>query len=99
MAEESIQTGVTGNTPTINTAELKTTYANACRIAQTPNEMVVDFGLFFGSIPAEGLKLETRVILTPDTAKRLMLNLASALQAHEAAFGVIELDVNKRRKA
>jgi hypothetical protein len=59
MAEETTQTGAGENTPAINIENLKTTYANVCRIAQTPNEVIVDFGLnpnFFGTILAEPLE-------------------------------------------
>ena len=101
MAEDTTQTGVGENTPTIDTENLRTTYANVCRIAQTPNEMIVDFGLnpnFFGAILPEPLKLENRIILSHDGAKRLMLHLANAIQSYEAKYGVIELDVAKRLK-
>ena len=101
MAEETTQTAVGENSPAIDTQELKTTYANVCRIAQTPNEMIVDFGLnpnFFGNILSEPLKLESRVILSHDGAKRLLLHLVNAIQSYEAKYGVIELDVAKRLK-
>jgi len=101
MADETIPAAVGENTPTINIDNLKTTYANVCRIAQTPNEMIVDFGLnpnFFGTILAEPLKLENRIILSHDAAKRLLLHLANAIQSYEAKYGVIELDVAKRVK-
>jgi len=101
MAEETTQTDAGENAPTIDTEDLKTTYANVCRIAQTPNEMIVDFGLnpnFFGTILAEPLKLENRIILSHDGAKRLLLHLATAIQSYEAKYGVIELDVAKRIK-
>ena len=101
MAEEATQSPTGDNAPAIDTATLKTTYANVCRIAQTPNEMIVDFGLnanFFGNILPEPLKLETRIILTHDAAKRLMLHLANSIQSYEAKYGVIELDVSKRLK-
>jgi len=101
MAEENPQTGAAENAPEISTENLKTTYANVCRIAQTPNEMIVDFGLnpnFFGNILSEPLKLENRIILSHDAAKRLLLHLANAIQSYEAKYGVIELDVAKRIK-
>jgi hypothetical protein len=101
MAEEATQTGASETSPAIDTAALKTTYANVCRIAQTPNEVIVDFGLnpnFFGTILAEPLKLESRIILSHDAAKRLLLHLANAIQSYEAKYGVIELDINKRVK-
>lgn len=101
MAEEATQSPTGDTAPTIDTTTLKATYANVCRIAQTPNEMIVDFGLnpnFFGPILSEPLKLETRIILTHDAAKRLMLHLANSIQSYEAKYGPIELDIAKRLK-
>jgi hypothetical protein len=88
--------------PQIDAANLKTIYANVCRIAQTPNEVVVDFGMnlnFFGQIIDEPLKLENRVIMSHDAAKRLCIHLTATIQAYEAKYGAIELDVTKRLKA
>ena len=101
MADETTQTGVEENSPTINIDELKTTYANICRIAQTPNEIIVDFGMnpnFFGPILTEPLKLESRIIMSYDGAKRLLLHLANVIQSYEAKYGTIELEVGKRVK-
>lgn len=89
-------------TPTIDQAGLKTTYANVCRIAQTPNEVIVDYGMnpnFFGQMLDEPLKLETRVIMSHDAAKRLCLHLMATIQNYESKYGTIELDVTKRLKA
>lgn len=101
MADETAQKWEPENAPEINVENLRTTYANVCRIAQTPNELIIDFGLnpnFFGNILAEPLKLDTRVILSHDGAKRLLLHLASAIQSYEAKYGAIELDLTKRLK-
>ena len=87
--------------PPIDQSALKTTYANVCRIAQTPNEVIVDFGMnpnFFGAILDEPLKLENRVIMSHDAAKRLCIHLTATVQNFEAKYGVIELDVTKRLK-
>jgi hypothetical protein len=87
--------------PPIDQTALKTTYANVCRIAQTPNEVIVDFGMnpnFFGAILDEPLKLENRVIMSHDAAKRLCIHLTATVQNYEAKYGVIELDVTKRLK-
>jgi Protein of unknown function (DUF3467) len=89
------------STPSIDASNLKASYANVCRIAQTPNEVIVDFGLnpnFFGQILDEPLKLDHRVILSHDAAKRLCLHLTATIQNFEAKYGVIELDVAKRLK-
>ena len=87
--------------PQIDQAALKISYANVCRIAQTPNEVIVDFGMnpnFFGQILDEPLKLENRVIMSHDAAKRLCLHLMASIQNYESRYGTIELDVTKRLK-
>lgn len=87
--------------PKIDASNLKSVYANVCRIAQTPNEVIVDFGMnpnFFGAILDEPLKLDTRVIMSHDAAKRLCIHLTATIQAFEAKYGPIELDVTKRLK-
>lgn len=87
--------------PQVDTAHLKATYANVCRIAQTPNEVIVDFGLnpnFFGQLLDEPLRLDQRIILSHDAAKRLCIHLTQSIRAYEDRYGVIELDVQKRLK-
>lgn len=101
MPEETTQTNAAENVPAINTDDLKTIYANICRIVPTPTEIIVDFGLnpnFFMPIVSEIPKLESRVIMSPDGAKRLTQALAHTIQSYEAKYGVIELDVAKRVK-
>lgn len=88
-------------TPPVDASGLKTSYANVCRIAQTPNEVIVDFGMnpnFFGNILDEPLKLDNRIILSHDAAKRLCVHLTATIQNYEARYGAIELDVTKRLK-
>jgi hypothetical protein len=63
--------------------------------------VIIDFGMnpnFFGQILDEPLKLDQRVILSHDAAKRLCLHLNATLQNFESKYGVIELDVAKRLK-
>lgn len=93
---------VTPSVPQILQDNLNTSYANVCRIAQTPNEVIIDFGMnpnFFGQILDEPLRLNQRVIFSHDAAKRLCLHLTQTIQAYEAKYGVIELDVAKRMKS
>ncbi len=88
-------------TPQIDQTGLTVSYANVCRIAQTPNEVIVDFGMnpnFFGNILDEPLKLDNRVIMSHDAAKRLCLHLTATIQNFESRYGTIELDVAKRLK-
>jgi len=73
-------------------------YANFCRVNGTPEELIIDFGLNaqpFGA-PTEALKVNQRLVINYYTAKRLLGALSMSVQRHEAAFGVLETDVQKR---
>jgi hypothetical protein len=88
--------------PKIDKESIKTSYANVCRIAQTPNEVIVDFGMnpnFFGQVLDEPVTLDHRIILSHDAAKRLCIHLTNTIQAYEAKYGTIELDIAKRIKS
>ena len=73
-------------------------YANFCRVNGTPEELIIDFGLNaqpFGP-PTKPLKVNQRLVVNYFTAKRLLAALQMSVQRHEAAFGVLETDVQKR---
>jgi hypothetical protein len=74
------------------------TYANFVRVTGTPEELIVDFGLnkqVAGDV-ADPIHLTQRLVLNFFTAKRLAVALQMAVQRHEAAFGNLETDVQKR---
>ena len=74
------------------------TYTNFCRVTGTPEEVLIDFGLNahpFGQAP-EPIKVNQRIVLNYYTAKRMLAALQLTVQRHEAAFGVLETDVQKR---
>jgi hypothetical protein len=73
-------------------------YANFCRVNGTPEELIIDFGLNsqpFGT-PEKPLAVSQRLVVNYYTAKRLMGALQLSVQRHEAAFGVLETNVQKR---
>lgn len=73
-------------------------YANFCRVTGTPEELIIDFGLNpqpFG-IPTEPIPVTQRIITNFFTAKRMLHALQLTIQRHEATFGVLETDVQKR---
>ena len=83
----------------VDVTSLTTSYANVVGIAANINEVYLTFGLNtdpYNPAPTEAVKLDNRVIMTPDAAKRLCLNLNATLAAYEQRFGVIELDLQKR---
>ncbi len=71
-------------------------YANVCRVTGTAEEIVVDFGLFDGSDSQPRVDVRHRVALNLFTAKRLLYALSQALERHEAGFGNVETNVEKR---
>lgn len=82
----------------LDDSHLVACYANFCRVTGSPEELILDFGLNpqpFGA-PVETLQITQRIIVNFFTAKRMMAALQMALQRHEAAFGVLETDVQKR---
>lgn len=73
-------------------------YANFCRVTGTPEELIIDFGLNpqpFG-VPTEPIPVTQRIITNFFTAKRMLHALQLTIQRHEATFGVLETDVQKR---
>ncbi len=74
------------------------TYSNFCRVASTPEELILDMGLNPHPHGAEDINIEIqqRIVMSHFTAKRLLSALSMALQRHEQAFGTVELDVRKR---
>jgi hypothetical protein len=73
-------------------------YANFCRVTGTPEELIVDFGLNpqpFG-MPTKPIPVTQRIITNFFTAKRMLHALNMTIQRHEATFGVLEIDVQKR---
>ena len=73
-------------------------YANFCRVTGTPEELIIDFGLNpqpFG-VPTQPIPVTQRLITNFYTAKRMLHALNMTIQRHEATFGVLEIDVQKR---
>jgi len=82
----------------IDDSKVIATYANFCRVTGTPEELIIDFGLNpqpFG-VPSSPIPVTQRIITNFYTAKRMLHALTLTLQRHEATFGVLETDVQKR---
>ena len=89
------------NTLEIDESKLSSAYANFCRVLGTPEELIVDFGLNSqpGGAPQTSVAVSQRIVMNHYTAKRLLAALHVALQRHEAVFGPVETDVQKRAAA
>jgi hypothetical protein len=82
----------------VDDSHISASYANFCRVTGTPEELIIDFGLNpqpFG-IPQEPVIVTQRIVTNYYTAKRMLHALQLTVQRHEATFGVLETDVQKR---
>jgi hypothetical protein len=82
----------------VNDAGALTSYANFCRVTGTPEELIIDFGLNPqpAGIPSQPIVITQRIVSNLYTAKRLVQVLQMTIQRHEATFGVLETDVQRR---
>ena len=82
----------------IDDSKVIASYANFCRVTGTPEELIIDFGLNPQplGIPTTPIPVTQRVITNFFTAKRMLHALSMTVQRHEQAFGVLEIDVQKR---
>jgi hypothetical protein len=82
----------------VNDEHASTGYANFCRVTGSPEELIVDFGLNPQpvGVPKDPIHVTQRVIMNFYTAKRLLAALQMSVQRHEAVFGVLETDIQKR---
>ena len=65
------------------------TYSNLAIITHSPSEFVVDFVLVMPGSPKANVK--SRIILTPEHAKRLMFALQENVSKYEAIHGPIQI--------
>nr|WKN37143.1 DUF3467 domain-containing protein [Tunicatimonas sp. TK19036] len=63
-------------------------YANLATIAHSNSEFVIDFIRLMPGTPKA--KVKSRIIITPDHAKRLLLALQDNIEKFESAFGPIK---------
>jgi uncharacterized protein DUF3467 len=73
-------------------------YTNFCRVTGTPEEIILDFGLNtqLTQPPSGPVAIIQRIVCNHFTAKRLLHLLHLTVERHEATFGVLETDVQKR---
>lgn len=67
-------------------------YANLAIITHSSSEFILDFIRVMPGLPKAGVK--SRIILTPEHAKRLMRALQENVRKYENTFGQIKADDN-----
>jgi hypothetical protein len=65
------------------------TYSNLAIITHSPSEFVVDFVRVVPGVPKAQVK--SRIILTPEHAKRLIKALQDNIQKYESLYGTIQI--------
>ena len=69
--------------------DLDSVYSNLARITHTPSEFVFDFAQILPGIKVP--KLQSRILLSPLSAKLIYKALGDNLAKYEAAFGEISI--------
>jgi hypothetical protein len=64
-------------------------YSNLAIISHSPSEFILDFAAILPGIPKA--KVKSRIILTPEHAKRLLISLQDNIARYETTFSRIEL--------
>ncbi len=87
----------------VDDSKAHTTYSSNCIINATPEEFVVGFARDVqserGAKNSAMLTIESRIIMSPWAAKRLVIALARTLRTFEEAYGELEVDPRKRALA
>jgi hypothetical protein len=63
-------------------------YSNLAMIAHSNSEFVIDFIRLMPGVPKA--KVKSRIVITPEHAKRLLSALKDNIQKYEATFGSIK---------
>jgi hypothetical protein len=83
----------------ISDADLESLYVNFFRVTGNPDEVLLDLGMYsqvVGPAGPEPVNLTHRLVMNFVTAKKLAEVLKVVVARHEQAFGVIEIDPNRR---
>jgi hypothetical protein len=83
----------------ISDADMESLYVNFFRVTGNPDEVLLDLGMYsqvIGATGPEPVHLSHRLIMNFVTAKKLAEVLRVVVSRHEQAFGVVEVDPNRR---
>ncbi len=83
----------------VDDSKAHTTYSSNCIINATPEEIVVGFARDVQPERSAMVTIESRIIMSPWAAKRLVIALARTLRTFEEVYGELEVDPRKRALA
>ena len=64
-------------------------YSNLAIIAHSPSEFIIDFATMLPGLPKA--RVRSRVVMTPEHAKRLLLSLQENINRYESNVGKINI--------
>lgn len=70
------------------------TYANLAIITHSTSEFILDFVRIMPGLPKAGV--QSRIVMTPENAKRLMFALQDNIVKYEKNFGTIQMPEQQR---
>ena len=90
MADDSKEKKANPNQINIELTEevAEGTYANLAMIAHSNSEFVIDFIRLMPGVPKA--KVKSRIVITPEHAKRLLMALNDNIKKYEDTFGQIK---------
>ena len=89
MSDKKDNTGKPNNQINIELSEetAEGIYANLAMIAHSSSEFVIDFIRLMPGVPKA--KVKSRIVITPEHAKRLVKALEDNIEKYEASFGEV----------
>ncbi|MCX2745047.1 DUF3467 domain-containing protein [Mangrovivirga sp. M17] len=88
MAEEKDKQGQNQINIELSEETAEGVYANLAMIAHSNSEFVIDFIRLMPGVPKA--KVKSRVVITPEHAKRLLNALADNIEKYESTYGAIK---------
>jgi hypothetical protein len=82
--------------PAVPEREIHSLYVNFCRVLDSGDELILDFGLQIEFVAAQSLIAPQRIAISPYTAKRLWEVLKATLETYERNFGPLETEIQER---
>jgi hypothetical protein len=79
--------------PAVQEREIHSLYVNFCRVLDSGDELILDFGLQIEFGAAQSLIAPQRIAISPYTAKRLLEVLQATLESYERNFGPLESEI------
>ena len=94
MPGQQAQTG-----PQIEYGSARRIPANFCNLKHTNEEFIIDFGLSGADPTTTKVDIDTSVVVSPYTAKKLMMSLGAIVSNWEQHFGEIQTEIENRMVA